>query len=106
MKKQIVVMFVVWLFTTCNLLDVNAQQFRDYVVITSKEMQSDKAWMKVVEVLSKRHKATVLYYDKQLRELLAELRRLTPRYVAVVEKPENLNREFVMEGHRLSQVGS
>ena len=32
MKKQIVVMFVVWLFTTCNLLDVNAQQFRDYVV--------------------------------------------------------------------------
>ena len=103
MKKQIVVMFVVWLFTTCNLLDVNAQQFRDYVVITSKEMQSDKAWMKVVEVLSKRHKATVLYYDKQLRELLAELRRLTPRYVAVVEKPENLNREFVMEGHRLSR---
>lgn len=103
MKKQIVVMFVVWLFTTCNLLDVNAQQLRDYVVITSKEMQSDKAWMKVVEVLSKRHKATVLYYDKQLRELLAELRRLTPRYVAVVEKPENLNREFVMEGHRLSR---
>ena len=103
MKKQIVVMFVVWLFTTCNLLDVNAQQFRDYVVITSKEMQSDKAWMKVVEVLSKRHKSTLLYYDKQLRELLAELRRLTPRYVAVVEKPENLNREFVMEGHRLSR---
>jgi len=103
MKKQIVVMFVVWLFTACNLLDVNARQVRDYVVLTSKEMQSDKAWMKVVEVLSKRHKATVLYYDKQLRELLAELRRLTPRYVAVVEKPENLNREFVMEGHRLSR---
>ena len=59
--------------------------------------------MKVVETLAKRHKATVLYYDKQLRELLAELRRLTPRYVAVVEKPENLNREFVMEGHRLSR---
>ena len=57
MKKQIVVMFVVWLFTACNLLDVNARQVRDYVVLTSKEMQSDKAWMKVVEVLSKRHKA-------------------------------------------------
>lgn len=53
MKKQIVVMFVVWLFTACNLLDVNARQVRDYVVLTSKEMQSDKAWMKVVEVLSK-----------------------------------------------------
>ena len=103
MKKQIVVMFVVWLFTACNLLDVNARQVRDYVVLTSKEMQSDKAWMKVVEVLSKRHKAAVLYYNEKPRELLEELRRLAPRYMAVVEKPENLNREFVMEGHRLSR---
>ena len=103
MKKQIVVMFVVWLFTTCNLLDVNAQQLRDYVVITSKEMQSDKAWMKVVEALAKRRKAVVLYYDEKPRELLKELRRLAPRYMVVVEKPENLNREFVMEGHRLSR---
>ena len=99
MKKQIVVMFVVWLFTICNLLDVNAQQLRDYVVITSKEMQSDKAWMKVVEALAKRRKAVVLYYDEKPRELLEELRRLAPRYMVVVEKPENLNREFVMEGH-------
>lgn len=73
MKKQIVVMFVVWLFTICNLLDVNAQQLRDYVVITSKEMQSDKAWMKVVEALAKRRKAVVLYYDEKPRELLEEL---------------------------------
>ena len=96
-------MFAVWLFTTCNLLGVKAQQVRDYVVVTSKKVQADGEWMKVVEALAKRHKATVLYYDKQPRELLAELRRLTPRYVAVVEKPENLNREFVMEGHRLSR---
>ena len=73
------------------------------MVLTSKEMQSDKAWMKVVEVLSKRHKAAVLYYNEKPRELLEELRRLAPRYMAVVEKPENLNREFVMEGHRLSR---
>lgn len=78
MKKQIVVMFVVWLFTACNLLDVNAQRVRDYVVLTSKEMQSDKAWMKVVEVLAKRHKAAVLYYNEKPRELLEELRRWHP----------------------------
>lgn len=96
-------MFAVWLFTTCNLLEVKAQQVCDYVVVTSKKVQADGEWMKVVEALAKRHKATVLYYDKQPRELLTELRRLTPRYVAVVEKPENLNREFVMEGHRLSR---
>ena len=103
MKKQIVVVFVVWLFTTCNLLEVKAQQVRNYVVLTSKEMQLDEAWMKVVEALAKRHKAAVLYYDEKPRELLEELRRLAPRYMAVVEKPENLNREFVMEAHRLSR---
>ena len=48
MKKQIVVMFVVWLFTTCNLLEVSAQQVHDYVVVTSKVVQADEAWMKVV----------------------------------------------------------
>ena len=103
MKKQIVVMFVVWLFTTCNLLGASAQQVRDYVVVTSKVVQADEAWMKVVEALVKRHKAAVLYYDKTPRELLEKLRHLAPRYMAVVEKPENLNREFVMEGHRLSR---
>ena len=103
MKKQIVVMFVVWLFTTCNLLEVKAQQVCDYVVVTSKEVQADEAWMNVVETLAKRHKAAILYYDEKPQELLEELRRLSPRYVAVVEKPENLNREFVMEGHRLSR---
>ena len=103
MKKRIVVMFAVWLFTTCNLLEARDQQVRDYVVAASKEVEADGEWMKVVEALAKRHRATVLYYDKQPRELLEELRRLTPRYLAVVEKPENLNREFVMEGHRLSR---
>ena len=103
MKKQIVVMFVVWLFTACNLLDVNAQRVRDYVVLTSKEMQSDKAWMKVVEVLAKRHKAAVLYYNEKPRELLEELRRLAPRYMAVVEKPENRTspRTITAENHTL-----
>lgn len=103
MKKRIVVIFAVWLFTTCNLLEARAQQVCEYVVVASKEVQADREWMQVVEVLAKRHKATVLYYDEKLCELLEELRCLTPRYVAVVEKPENLNREFVMEGHRLSR---
>ena len=57
MKKRIVVMFAVWLFTTCNLLGVKAQQVRDYVVVTSKKVQADGEWMKVVEALAKRHKA-------------------------------------------------
>lgn len=103
MKKWIAVMSAVWLFTTCILFEVKAQQVRDYVVVTSEKVQADGEWMKVVESLAKRHKATILYYNETLHELLEELRRLAPRYMAVVEKPENLNREFVIEGHRLSR---
>ena len=53
MKKRIVVMFAVWLFTTCNLLEVKAQQVCDYVVVTSKMVQADGEWMTVVEALAK-----------------------------------------------------
>ena len=54
MKKRIVVMFAVWLFTTCNLLEARDQQVRDYVVAASKEVEADGEWMKVVEALAKR----------------------------------------------------
>ena len=45
MKKRIVVMFAVWLFTTCNLLEARDQQVRDYVVAASKEVEADGEWM-------------------------------------------------------------
>ena len=66
MKKRIVVMFAVWLFTTCNLLGVKAQQVRDYVVVTSKKVQADGEWMKVVEALAKRHKTNNGYKAKDV----------------------------------------
>lgn len=74
-----------------------------YVVATSQKLRGDKEWMKVVDALATRHKATVLYYGEKPAELLEKFRELEPRYVAFVETPENLNREYVMDGHRLSR---
>lgn len=100
MKKLIISV----VFLLCLAISSHAQKKDGYVVITSKEIKNSADWFRVVDALAKRHKATVLLYDKKPTELLEELRRLTPRYVAIVEKPENLNRDYVMEGHRMSRI--
>lgn len=83
--------------------EVKAQKMGGYVVVTSENVKADKGWMEVVATLQKRHKATVLYYAENIAEVEDALRELSPRYVAFVEKPERLNREYVMEGHRMSR---
>lgn len=85
-------------------LDLKAQKTNGYVVLASEQVKEDKTWNEVVSVLAGYHRATVMYYRKHPNELLEALRKLTPRYVACVEKPENLSREYVMEGHRLSRI--
>lgn len=75
-----------------------------YVVAASQAVADDTDWQKVVEALARKHKADVLIYNERPDELLGRLRSLTPRYVAIVEKPERLDREFVMDSHRLSRI--
>lgn len=80
-----------------------AQKKDGYVVAASGAVMNDAGWQKVAKALAGKHKAVILEYDRHPSELEATLRELTPRYLAVVDKPENLDREFVMEGHRLSR---
>ena len=94
---------IVTLLVTTGLLKAEAGTKTDYVVLASERVREDAAWMKVVETLVKRHQAEVVYFNEKLTEAKEELQRIAPRYVAVVEKPEALNREVVMEGHRLSR---
>lgn len=103
MKNRLMQGFAVCFFMTAGIGSVEAQRTNGYVVAASEQVKSDKAWMRVVDVLAKHHKATVLFYKKEITELLGQLKQLTPRYVAFVEKPEFLNREYVMEGHRMSR---
>lgn len=73
------------------------------MVLASSAVQQDAEWLKVAEALTAKHDADLLFYDKAPREALAELQKLTPRYVAIVEKPENLNRDFVIDMHHVSR---
>ena len=75
----------------------------EYVVLASKDVQNDAAWMQVVDALKNKHKAEVFFYEKAPRENLAALQRVRPRYVAIVEKPENLGRDYVIDMHHVSR---
>ncbi|MEY8594160.1 hypothetical protein AALK14_22215 [Butyricimonas hominis] len=75
----------------------------EYVVLASKDVQNDAAWMQVVDALKNKHKAEVFFYEKAPCENLADLQRVRPRYVAIVEKPENLGRDYVIDMHHVSR---
>lgn len=77
---------------------------KDYMVIASERVMNDKEWNKVVEALQIKHPGAVMaLYADSPREVLRELRKYAPRYVAIVEKPERLNADYVFDLNRLSR---
>ena len=76
----------------------------EYIIVTSYRVSNDAQWMDVIEALKKKHKNTeVCYYKNSPRETLPNLRWYYPRYVAVVEKPEHINRDFIIDLNRMSR---
>lgn len=74
-----------------------------YVVAVSRAVAEDKPWADVAEALRLKHSADVVVYESSPCELLDTLRSLNPRYVAIVEKPENIGRDYVIDFHHTSR---
>ena len=74
-----------------------------YVVAVSRAVAEDKPWADVAEALRLKHSADVVVYELSPCELLDTLRSLNPRYVAIVEKPENIGRDYVIDFHHTSR---
>ena len=74
-----------------------------YVVAMSRTVSDDKAWADVAEALRLKHSADMVVYESSPSELLDTLRSLKPRYVALVEKPENIGRDYVIDFHHTSR---
>ena len=53
----------------------NGRAGGEYVVLASKAVQQDAAWMQVVNALKEKHGAEVFFYEKAPRENLADLQR-------------------------------
>ncbi|MDR1414339.1 MAG: hypothetical protein LBI96_00880 [Odoribacteraceae bacterium] len=76
----------------------------EYVVLASREVMSRPEWKKVAETLRAKHGGTLLDYDAAPAERLESLRALHPRYVAIVELPERLDKKFIIDMHQASRV--
>ena len=75
----------------------------EYLVVAGPGVQNDVEWNKVVQTLVDRHQAQVVAYDGDLATLLPQFKKLNPRYVALVEKPEQVGKKYVMELNQLSR---
>lgn len=74
-----------------------------YVVAVSRAVAEDKPWADVAEALRLKHSADIVVYESSPCELLDTLRSLNPRYVAIVEKPENIGRDYIIDFHHTSR---
>ena len=75
----------------------------EYVVIASKSVNQNEAWREVVNKLAAKHDAEVLLFAESPCETKERLQKIKPRYVAVVDMPENIGRDYVIEFHHTSR---
>ena len=103
MKKNLFVLGVALLslfsFVSCAKVVMDDT----YVVLASEAVQQDAEWFKVAEALQQKHSAELIIYKESPCETMDALRDIKPRYVAIVEKPENLGRDYVIDMHLASR---
>ena len=103
MKKNLFVLGVALLslfsFVSCAKVVMDDT----YVVLASEAVQQDAEWFKVAEALQQKHSAELIIYKESPCETMDALREIKPRYVAIVEKPENLGRDYVIDMHLASR---
>ena len=73
----------------------------DYLVIASECVMEDAEWAEVARAIATKHNAEVVTFTTAPREVLEQIREAYPRYVAIVDKPENIGRDYVIDLHKM-----
>ena len=69
----------------------------DYLVIASESVMQDAEWAEVVNAIAAKHNSDIVTFVTAPREALEHIREAYPRYVAIVDKPENIGRDYVID---------
>jgi hypothetical protein len=80
-----------------------AARAADSVILVSAPTRYDEGWAKVVAALETAHNAQVLVFRASPAEQQEELRRLQPRFVTWVARPEELGPKAALVMHRLAR---
>ena len=99
------VVLLVCLFPAIALAERDVNEY-EYVILAGKTVREDAGWNKVIEVLKKRHDAFVIPFESWPEEALPALKKANPRYVAVVEKAENITAEYIKMMHKIKLLGT
>lgn len=62
---------------------------------------SDEAWKEVANTIALKHDAEIVTFATAPRDVLQEIREVYPRYVAIIDKPENIGRDYVIDLHMM-----
>ena len=99
--RSLFITTIALLMLSCTTISTEVAD--SYVVAVSRAVNEDKPWADVAEALRLKHSADVVVYESSPCELLDTLRSLNPRYVAIVEKPENIGRDYIVDFHHTSR---
>ena len=83
----------------CNNERPSALLENNYMILASESVANDEEWSVVVDKLMEKHNASLATFTVAPREVLEDIRITNPRYVAIVDKPENINRDYVIDVH-------
>lgn len=99
-----IALLLVILSSGMSLTAVSKTLANRYVIGVREALKQDHQWMEVVNQLKQNHPgADVAYYKHALTELLPALKKKQPRYLCVVETPDRIDKNFVIEGNRMSR---
>lgn len=80
-----------------------APKSSEYVVLASRAVADAPEWIAVADALVAKHNATFHLFESSPREAIEKIRADRPRWVAIVEVPENLDRDYIIDAHALSR---
>ena len=100
MKRYLSLFAMLLMLSACGKSSVATEP---YVVLVSEDVCTDQEWMSVAERLSIKHSAQVIPFTASPTELLDTLRHIKPRYVAIVDVPQNIGRDYVINLHQMSR---
>ena len=75
----------------------------EYAILISEATAKDAGWAKIAATLQKRYKGKILTWKENVTELEAALKDAHPRYIAVVAKPQEIDRVVVADLHGMAR---
>jgi len=98
---RILLPFIGLLGASCASLPSECSYPSSYAVVVSERTYAESAWKNVADTLCKKRNAALLIYRRDVEETLLSLRKIFPKYICFVVKPEDAGFKWTVRTHRM-----